>query len=327
MASLAKSPAAMLRQLMNGAFNLDELKALCFDLNVDFDTLSGSDKSSKIIELIQWSARNGRIVDLIDVCRKMRPNLDWNEVGVAAASNPGVFSFVPVEKAQPLFNATSGRAARLGFGAGIVAALGLMCSFSGGLMASRFIDVTINPVQPDSRTLQRVPFRVQADASTQDFTPDQVGQSFQQVIEEVSTGRLPSGTTTQFALSNVQATTYVDQIVSAAPDAPITDFHARFLPSEEGTLNFRLKALNNLQVVVGYTAKIVDRKIIAEPVRAAVKLFGAQDSRFGWIALPTFAVQPFTDWANAQLADATKYVWFDDVKITDNRLAIQMTKR
>jgi len=69
-----------LRTQMAKAFNLDEIRTLCFDLNIDFDDIKGEDKSRKITELILYSSRRGELSNLIAACCSQRPQLTWPEL-------------------------------------------------------------------------------------------------------------------------------------------------------------------------------------------------------------------------------------------------------
>jgi len=71
-----------LRENINRYFSLDEIESLCFDLGVDFENIGGSSKPGKVLELIQYMERRGRLDELAQACNKSRPNVDW---GVGAA--------------------------------------------------------------------------------------------------------------------------------------------------------------------------------------------------------------------------------------------------
>ena len=47
------------------------------DLSIDFDNLRGEAKVDKIRELIIFVERNGRLRELIEICRRKRPNAVW----------------------------------------------------------------------------------------------------------------------------------------------------------------------------------------------------------------------------------------------------------
>lgn len=66
------------RKSLSSSFNEQEIRALCFDLGVDYEDLPGQIKTEKIIELIKLLSRLGRWNDLIDHCHQLRPNQDWS---------------------------------------------------------------------------------------------------------------------------------------------------------------------------------------------------------------------------------------------------------
>lgn len=66
-----------LRQNLMAYFNEAELKNLCFDLQVDYETLSGDGKIDKVRELINYCERHHRTTELLHICRLIRPNLEW----------------------------------------------------------------------------------------------------------------------------------------------------------------------------------------------------------------------------------------------------------
>lgn len=66
-----------LRDKMVEAFDLSELGDVTFELDVKFDDVAGERLTHKVRELIEMMERNGRLADLLEVCRKLRPNLTW----------------------------------------------------------------------------------------------------------------------------------------------------------------------------------------------------------------------------------------------------------
>lgn len=66
-----------IRQNLNRIFNVGELRELCFDLGIDYDNLSGTRKTDKIIDLIAYFERRQKLDELISICRELRPNLNW----------------------------------------------------------------------------------------------------------------------------------------------------------------------------------------------------------------------------------------------------------
>lgn len=66
-----------LRRQMTALFNLEELRALAFDLSVDWDVLPGEGKDTKVQSLIMHQARRGRLADLVTLLREERPDAHW----------------------------------------------------------------------------------------------------------------------------------------------------------------------------------------------------------------------------------------------------------
>jgi tetratricopeptide (TPR) repeat protein len=58
-------------------FNEEELRDLCFRLDVEYDDLPGAGKAGKARELITYHERRRTLPALVDVCRQLRPNVDW----------------------------------------------------------------------------------------------------------------------------------------------------------------------------------------------------------------------------------------------------------
>jgi nucleoside phosphorylase len=71
-----KSPdRTVLLDAISAAYDLPELKGLCFALNVDWDEIAGQRKSEKIVELILFLSRRKRLDELIHRVNKERDNL------------------------------------------------------------------------------------------------------------------------------------------------------------------------------------------------------------------------------------------------------------
>lgn len=71
MAESAPLSPPELRQILVQRFDEEELRDLCFDLNVDYDGLRGEGKISKARELVTWFERNGRLPELEStICSK-----------------------------------------------------------------------------------------------------------------------------------------------------------------------------------------------------------------------------------------------------------------
>lgn len=64
-----------LRDVLLQAFNESELRDICFSLRVDYEEIYGEGKRDKTRELILYLERRGRISELVEICRQLRPNL------------------------------------------------------------------------------------------------------------------------------------------------------------------------------------------------------------------------------------------------------------
>jgi len=70
----------LLHELIVTYFDLNELRTLTFKLGIDYETIKGSEKSSKALELIEACARQSRLQELASLCRGERPSVDWPTV-------------------------------------------------------------------------------------------------------------------------------------------------------------------------------------------------------------------------------------------------------
>jgi hypothetical protein len=77
-----------LRQLLTQHFNLSELRTLCFDLSIDYENLDGKGKETKVLALIEYAERYGRMDDLVAECRVLRPHVRWEDVVLAPKASP-----------------------------------------------------------------------------------------------------------------------------------------------------------------------------------------------------------------------------------------------
>jgi hypothetical protein len=68
-----------LREMLDTSFNEDELRTLCADLDIDYESLPGEGKSSKARELIAYLQRRGRSDELVAYLIRLRPNQPWNK--------------------------------------------------------------------------------------------------------------------------------------------------------------------------------------------------------------------------------------------------------
>jgi DNA-binding NtrC family response regulator len=62
---------AELRRILNERFDLEEIKDLCFDLNIDFDDLPGAGKKAR--EVVKYCRLHGRLAELDAKIAALRP--------------------------------------------------------------------------------------------------------------------------------------------------------------------------------------------------------------------------------------------------------------
>ncbi len=315
------SPAATLRDQIVTYFNEDEVRGLAFDMGLEYESLSGSSKVGRSGALIQQVARNGKIVDLVELCRKNRPEVDWNDVGVAAATNAQQFLFVPDN--QPLINAAPDRALKLGAALGAIMVALLVCGFGGGLIAGQVVSVTLNPVQPDRRSLENVNFEVANNA----FTPQDSGLSFAEVMNRILSGRLTTNTPVDIAIDNVQATTIAESVVASTANAPIDEPHVRFLGNGDISVNFRAKASGNRRVALAYTVRAEGGRLILTPKSGWLNVVEIPGTSFGWVPLPGAVTDVTTQWAQAQLDRVTRSLAFTNADVSTDLMRVSARAR
>lgn len=68
---------AQLRELLTTYFNDGELRTLCFDLEIEYESLPGHGKADKARELVAYVRRHRRESELLLECQRLRPNVDW----------------------------------------------------------------------------------------------------------------------------------------------------------------------------------------------------------------------------------------------------------
>jgi tetratricopeptide (TPR) repeat protein len=73
-----------LHQNLVAHFSDDELRTLCFDLQVEYDDLPSQGRASRARDLIAFLVRRDRVTELIELCAKQRPNVDWQDILQAA---------------------------------------------------------------------------------------------------------------------------------------------------------------------------------------------------------------------------------------------------
>lgn len=66
-----------LREVIVTLFNENELRNLTFDLGIDYEILAPGGKADKARELVAFCYRNGRLLHLLQQCRRERPHIAW----------------------------------------------------------------------------------------------------------------------------------------------------------------------------------------------------------------------------------------------------------
>lgn len=77
--ALERKHLVKLRRILTERFNDGELRTLCFDLGVDYDSLPGEGKTDRARELIAYLERHGRISELVRVGKQLRPDVSWGD--------------------------------------------------------------------------------------------------------------------------------------------------------------------------------------------------------------------------------------------------------
>jgi len=67
-----------LHEILAKRFDAEELRTLCFDLELDYDDLKGEGKPGKVRELIAFLERRGRIAELVVTGKRLRPDAAWD---------------------------------------------------------------------------------------------------------------------------------------------------------------------------------------------------------------------------------------------------------
>jgi hypothetical protein len=90
--------------LLNAHFSKEEIKTLCFELRIDYSNLEAEGKVNKARELIALMERQGRIIELLTIMKRKRPNVSWPKIP-SMPENVGISSgqFNAVETAAASF--------------------------------------------------------------------------------------------------------------------------------------------------------------------------------------------------------------------------------
>ena len=67
-----------LRDVLHDYYSKGEIRTLCYDLFIDYDSLGGRGRSENITELVAYAQRHARLEELATYVRKTRPHVSIN---------------------------------------------------------------------------------------------------------------------------------------------------------------------------------------------------------------------------------------------------------
>lgn len=72
------NPLAKLQNKISTHFNIEELKNLCFELNIEYDNLPATILDGKCRELVKYCSRHNKLIDLIERLKELRVFVEWD---------------------------------------------------------------------------------------------------------------------------------------------------------------------------------------------------------------------------------------------------------
>jgi len=69
-----------LLSMLKQAFEVEDLRLLCFELDITFGNLGSATRDGKAADLIDLARANNMLPALVTACRGLRPKLDWSSV-------------------------------------------------------------------------------------------------------------------------------------------------------------------------------------------------------------------------------------------------------
>lgn len=75
--AITQEKLVALKTKMGESFSNDDLKSLCFELHIQYEDLDATTLDSRILSLIGYAQRNGRLADLANYCRYSRNHITW----------------------------------------------------------------------------------------------------------------------------------------------------------------------------------------------------------------------------------------------------------
>jgi hypothetical protein len=80
---------AELRKFIVERYDLEDLRTLCFDLSVDYDSLGGEGKAARARELVAFMQRHGRLGELVAALQVSRGPAPARQAGDLAVPSSG----------------------------------------------------------------------------------------------------------------------------------------------------------------------------------------------------------------------------------------------
>ncbi len=77
--AFSTSHKARLLRNLEAYFDEEELRSLCFDLGVKYDSLPAQGAAGKARELVALLDRTGRLHELVELCHQLRPAVAWGD--------------------------------------------------------------------------------------------------------------------------------------------------------------------------------------------------------------------------------------------------------
>ena len=68
---------AEIRQLLTERLDVTDIRTLCFDVDLEFENLSGQNKQEKVIDLLAHFERRQQLDYLLRAVKSMRPDLPF----------------------------------------------------------------------------------------------------------------------------------------------------------------------------------------------------------------------------------------------------------
>ena len=97
----SRQEMARLQQIIAEYFDEEAIRTLCFQMGGDYDDLPGIGRSAKVRELVAYLRRREQISELVDIVRRARPNISWEELFDEPDETPPVHTSLPEQLPPP----------------------------------------------------------------------------------------------------------------------------------------------------------------------------------------------------------------------------------